>query len=251
VVVLNSASAHVQMHAKLLCFRAWARRGALLCRTIRTPSALQSCEKHNGKAGPVCCRLLRRRVEDYEADPDRHHTISNVVLLSRTFSIEDRLATWVRFLTFDALIGNTDRHPENWGFLATQSQGEDWTFSFAPSFDHGTSLAYQLRNEDIKRESSEERIKLHLQRGQHHARWSGRNPERGHFALCGSFAQTYPQAFPAMSAILDFNINSLKELLEGCSRFDLSEGRWNSERGAYVGKLISARRVALREALGA
>lgn len=127
--------------------------------------------------------LLRRKVEDYEADPDRHHTLNNVLVLGRTFSIEDRLATWGRFLSFDALIGNTDRHPENWGFLATKVGEDDWNFRFAPSFDHGTSLAYQLRNEDIMREFSDERLQRHLQRGQHHARWSDDNPERGHFKL--------------------------------------------------------------------
>jgi hypothetical protein len=195
--------------------------------------------------------LLRRTVEDYEVDPDQHHTISNVVSLGRSFLIGDGLETWGRFLAFDALIGNTDRHPENWGFLAMKGQGQDWKFSFAPSFDHGTSLAYQLRNEDIKGESTEDRVQLHLNRGRHHARWSDGDPERGHFKLCSLFVQAHPQAAPAMVAILDFNINNVKEVLEGYARFDLAEGALNSERGAYLSKLISARRQALRKALGA
>ena len=195
--------------------------------------------------------LLRRRVEDYELDPDRHHTVGNILLLSRSFSIPQRLPTWGRLLVFDALIGNTDRHPENWGFLATPGQRQDWTFRLAPSFDHGTSLAYQIRDDDIKSESSEDRIQRHISRGRHHARWSGENAERGHFKLYGLFAQVYPQAIPAMVETLDFNINEVKEVLGGCARFDLANGAWNDERGAYVAKLISARRQALREALGA
>jgi hypothetical protein len=195
--------------------------------------------------------LLRRRVEDYDRDPDRHHTIGNILLLSRSFSIEDRLPAWGRFLVFDALIGNTDRHPENWGFLATKSQHEDWTFSLAPSFDHGTSLAYQIRNDDLRHESTEERMQLFLKRGQHHARWSGADPERGHFRLCSLFARSYPQAIPAMVSTLDFSINDVKEGLERCSRFDLTVGGWIEERSVYVSKLISARRQTLRRVLGA
>lgn len=194
--------------------------------------------------------LLRRKVEDYEADPDRHHTLSNVLVLGKAFSIEDRLATWGRFLSFDALIGNTDRHPENWGYLATKAGEDDWTFRFAPSFDHGTSLAYQVRNEDIKRESSDERLMRHLKRGQHHARWSDDNPERGHFKLCGLFAEAYPQVLPVMVGTLDFNINSVNELLAGFTRFDVPDGAWNNDRGAYLSKLISARCEALKKALG-
>ena len=195
--------------------------------------------------------LLRRTVEDYEADPDRHHTISNVIQLGTAFSIDDRLTAWGRFLAFDALIGNTDRHPENWGYLATKEQGEGWSFSFAPSFDHGTSLAYQVRNEDITRESSEDRIQRHLNRGQHHARWSDDNPERGHFRLCSLFAQAYPGALPAMVAITGFNENAVKEVFDGYAAFELSEGACNKERAAYLAALISARRRALKEALGA
>ena len=66
---------------------------------------------------------MRRKVEDYEADPDRHHTLNNVLVLGRTFSIEDRLATWGRFLSFDALIGNTDRHPDKLGLPSYESWG--------------------------------------------------------------------------------------------------------------------------------
>ncbi len=195
--------------------------------------------------------LLRRKVENYEVDPDRHHTLSNILVLGRSFSIEDRVATWGRFLAFDALIGNTDRHPENWGFLATKAGEDDWTFRFAPSFDHGTSLAYQVRNEDITRELSDERVQRHLQRGQHHARWSNANPERGHFKLCGLFAEAYPEALPVMLGTLDFNINRVNDLLAGFTRVALPDGTWNDERSAYLSKLISARRNALRETLGA
>jgi HipA-like C-terminal domain len=194
--------------------------------------------------------LLRRKVEDYEADPDRHHTLTNILALGQAFSIDDRLASWGRFLSFDALIGNTDRHPENWGYLATKVGKDDWTFRFAPSFDHGTSLAYQVRNEDIKGESSDERIQHHIKRGRHHARWSDTNPERGHVSLCGLFAQAYPQALSAMLGTLEFNINSVNELLARFTRFDLPDGAWNDDRGAYLSRLISARRKALTEALG-
>jgi hypothetical protein len=100
------------------------------------------------------------------------------------------------------------------------------------------------------RESSDERLQRHLQRGQHHARWSDDNPERGHFKLCGLFAQAYPRALPVMLETLDFNTNNLNNLLAGFARVDLPVGTWNEGRSAYLSKLISARREALRKALG-
>src|SRR5262249_51243881 len=56
--------------------------------------------------------LLRNTVEGFEADHDQHHTVGNILFISRWLRIEDRLVKWGRLLTFDALIGNTDRHPE-------------------------------------------------------------------------------------------------------------------------------------------
>ena len=62
--------------------------------------------------------LLRNLVERYEVEPDKHHTIWNIRTLYRAYSINDHLACLGTMLTFDALISNTDRHPENWGLLA-------------------------------------------------------------------------------------------------------------------------------------
>jgi HipA-like C-terminal domain len=192
--------------------------------------------------------LLRRLVEKYEADPDRHHTIGNILALTRR--LNDRFDYWGRLLAFDALIGNTDRHPENWGILAERNQSGEWQFHPAPSFDHGTSLAYQLRNEDIAKESTDTRVQEHLRRGRHHARWSQRSDERRHFELCRLFAQTYPQAKPAMIRVLDFPMDHVEEAVRRCERFEPSEGKLVPARRDYLSKIISARHRALQEALG-
>lgn len=192
--------------------------------------------------------LLRRLVEGYEFDPDRHHTVASILALNRL--IEDRFTKWGSLLVFDALIGNTDRHPENWGILVHMLQNSRG-YELAPSFDHGTSLAYQLRNDDIVCEFSAARIQIHLQRGRHHARWSQQKPERGHFELCRLFAQTYPQALPAMMRVLDFPIDRVEQAIGRCTGFALPQGVLTEARGAYLVKLIAARRELLIASLGA
>lgn len=49
-------------------------------------------------------------------------------------------------LAFDALIGNTDRHYNNFGFLADSHNME--LVAFAPLFDHGNALYYQAFGDD-------------------------------------------------------------------------------------------------------
>ena len=47
------------------------------------------------------------------------------------------------YLVLDAVIGNTDRHHENWGILR-QRRGNVWYGFVAPSFDHASSLGREL-----------------------------------------------------------------------------------------------------------
>jgi len=65
-------------------------------------------------------------------------------------NINTAVDLFLGYLMFDALIGNTDRHHENWGVLARK---EDLVLhvELAPTFDHASSLGREL--EEAKRES--------------------------------------------------------------------------------------------------
>ena len=52
----------------------------------------------------------------------------------------DALGTFVGYLLLDALVGNTDRHHENWGFVRTR----DGLLRLAPTFDHASSLGCHI-----------------------------------------------------------------------------------------------------------
>jgi serine/threonine protein kinase HipA of HipAB toxin-antitoxin module len=55
---------------------------------------------------------------------------------------KERIASYI---VLDAVIGNTDRHHENWGLLI-ERRGEDTFGLIAPSFDHASSLGRELEN---------------------------------------------------------------------------------------------------------
>ena len=50
---------------------------------------------------------------------------------------------WARIFAFDALVGNTDRHQENWGLLWSNTGGIP-RVRFSPAFDNGTSLGHEI-----------------------------------------------------------------------------------------------------------
>ena len=65
---------------------------------------------------------------------------------ARVDGINSALDVFVGYLLFDAWIANQDRHSENWGLVKLRD-----IFYLAPSYDHGSSLARNLTDEERKR----------------------------------------------------------------------------------------------------
>lgn len=61
----------------------------------------------------------------------------------------DAFGAFVGYLLLDALIGNTDRHHENWGLISSRHSKPARTW-LAPSYDHASSLGREL-NDDKRR----------------------------------------------------------------------------------------------------
>jgi hypothetical protein len=77
------------------------------------------------------------------------HTLENIDAAIRGLFAADLadgiLTELAGYLVLDALIGNTDRHHENWGLLVHfQPEPRAVTLSVAPSFDHASSLGREL-----------------------------------------------------------------------------------------------------------
>ena len=74
------------------------------------------------------------------------HTLSNIFKALERF-LKDEAAEAKRqfagYVVLDALIGNTDRHHDNWGLIEFEAPSTVRR-SLAPSFDHGSSLGREL-----------------------------------------------------------------------------------------------------------
>lgn len=93
-------------------------------------------------------------IEDFDTEKGRKHNLKTI----RDF-FKDRkkaLNYWASVLTFDTLIGNTDRHQENWGLVLKNAKlnpkkgGEVYP---SPAFDNGTALGYEILEKNIDKYS--------------------------------------------------------------------------------------------------
>lgn len=81
-----------------------------------------------------------------ELDGRKIYTLDLVVKALRAYVItSDAKIVWEQFfelLVFDALIGGTDRHYNNWGVLVKADSGK--FLRLAPAFDNGVSLLWKI-----------------------------------------------------------------------------------------------------------
>jgi hypothetical protein len=136
---------------------------------------------------------------EYDRKTGRPHWFIFNVGLCRALGIPGATEWWAKAFAFDMLIGNTDRHPENWGVLFTLLDRERLPAKMSPLFDNGTSLSYEIRDAELSSKWPQRRIEQYLARGTHHCTLSDAD-RKGckHVELCIAFRDSYPATSAAM-----------------------------------------------------
>jgi hypothetical protein len=152
------------------------------------------------------------------------HTLANIFsALDRVFrrpetaaAAKQRIAA---YLVLDALIGNTDRHHENWGILAKRTP-KGRTGMIAPSFDHASSLGRELLDETPGkcrvRILKESRIGQYAENAPGAIYWD-ENDKRAisPLELARRAAASYPELFrPALAALDNLERVNLERIVE-------------------------------------
>ncbi|GAA0578168.1 HipA domain-containing protein [Rhizomicrobium electricum] len=182
---------------------------------------------------------------EYNSVTGRPHTLMRNIVLCRALHVAHATTWWASTIAFDALIGNTDRHAENWAVL----RGADNRWEMAPAYDNGTSLGYMTP--DAKLPITPEKLAHHIARGTHHVTW---NPTAtghgdGFDYLCQRLCTAIPAAERTIGRLLPTNDAPIGEMLSPLTQFDISVP-FSVERAKYVEDLIRARRHAIAKALG-
>ena len=162
--------------------------------------------------------MLAVVVYGYDPEATYHHsshTLKNIWKVTEYFFREaalDAKRRLAEYLVLDALIGNTDRHHENWGILRRHVDGK-WKGFVAPSFDHASSLGRELQ--DVKRDMflAENRIASYAKKGHGAIYWS-EDSKRGPspLGLVRQAVDTYPDIFlPVKRKLNKLNVKALEE----------------------------------------
>lgn len=181
----------------------------------------------------------------FRSGSEPHTVLSNArltrVFLGSTF----RMDWWGRVYAFDALIANTDRHTENWGFLVHRSPDGTTSYSIAPVYDNGTSLGFQFGRSRLRHAATKKELADFNAKGLHQCGWDRQDPSRmGHFDLCDRLLRSNPSLSSAMRDIVSFDERNVAEIVEGCMICDVPGG-FEPERAEFVHALLVSRRDLL------
>jgi hypothetical protein len=81
------------------------------------------------------------------------------------------LAEYLSMFLFDIIIGNTDRHQDNWGIIIEKTDTGKGKASLSPAYDNGTSLGYEILDAKIPQFISNTHQRLaYIHRGKHHVK---------------------------------------------------------------------------------
>ena len=101
-------------------------------------------------------QILSEHISGYDKEKifkQSDHTLRNIFfsldnVFVKTNAKQKAKIQIAEYIVLDALIGNTDRHHENWALLRKKINNK-WVGKPSPSFDHASSLGREL--EDRKR----------------------------------------------------------------------------------------------------
>ncbi len=153
---------------------------------------------------------------------------------------------WAKTLLFDALIGNKDRHQNNWGVIFDLNNNRA---RLSPVFDNGTSMAY--RHQPLSFITDEDIAKyVDGRKSTHHMKWD-QNDEKpaGHLTLLEKFIERYPEQKYTMSECLEqVDEGDFADILGDLEKFDVPV-KLSQERAELMLKLLKYSHAKYRRAL--
>jgi hypothetical protein len=167
--------------------------------------------------------ILAGRVLGYEKDKkygQSSHTYANIrkaiVATGSESELQRALKNFAGYITLDGLIGNTDRHHENWAFLKWTDKQKQTHHVLAPTFDHASSLGRELLDEKRELLLKENRVEWYINRGKG-AIFANAEDDKGlnPFALVKFAYERHPDIFkPWLDKVQLIDLHELEEILQ-------------------------------------
>lgn len=172
------------------------------------------------------------------AQYDRARPREQTFQLVREVLPPDLLPSMIEMVAFDALIGNTDRHHDNWAVIRSVSA----TDRLAPAYDHGSSLGSHVEDDHFDMPN----LDAYIRRGRSAIRWSedGAIFHLRHLELLQRLVTEHEvEVLRALMKIFDAREEDLFAVIR-----DIPDNYAGAARRAFTEEILKRRLQLLREA---
>lgn len=195
-------------------------------------------------------------IDGFDIKTGKQHNLESInaiamsLIKSKDLLIEvDFYSYFIKMLIFDSLIGNTDRHQENWGLILYGTSSSNKIVRYSPAFDNGTSLGHEILPVKFNNFNNPMRLAQYIAKGTHHIKWKqDSNAGIGHIELIKAISSNSRFRILALN-MLSFKESDLSNEILSLSLVD-TPVPFSHERATFTNKLIMARRNALLKELG-
>lgn len=194
-------------------------------------------------------------IKDYDSEKGKQHNFQSIKILhsalARKFKWEmDWLKHWVATLTFDTLIGNTDRHQDNWGIIWLYKDNKAFPLRMTPVFDNGTGMGHEILKDKFERFNEDEKISRYVAKGCHHMKWSLYDQKRySQIEFLEKLIGEYPDKKSVVAKLMKFDTKALEDDIMKLTEFNIP-CPLSSERARFIIRLLMFRRERILSMLG-
>lgn len=198
---------------------------------------------------------MQRLIVDYDRKRGKKHNFETLLILCKALEKNitfkgSWLAYWAKALTFDALIGNADRHHDNWGIIQTMSDSDNSvieSIEFSPVFDNGSSMGFEIRSDKLASLSEVERMSKYVSKGLHHLKWAKNDTKKArHGEMLLNLVSKFPDSLQYIQETLDFDTVVFSDIVEELTGYDVPVPL-SQQRADFMIKLLNFRHGRLSD----
>ncbi|WP_347985744.1 HipA domain-containing protein [Methylomonas sp. AM2-LC] len=195
--------------------------------------------------------IMSALIPSYDRKKGKEHNFLSIELfltvINKNVEFETNwLESWCGMLLFDSIIGNTDRHQDNWELLWNQVRARRVRLS--PVFDNGTSLGYEILESKMSDFYSKNKMAAYINKGRHHLKWH-QNDDKScqHIRLLTLLTNKHPDLIYCINNTLDlFSQEQLHSILNNCTQYSISVPL-SSKRADFICHLVTQRVRAIKQ----
>lgn len=173
--------------------------------------------------------FLEVLIEGYDRKYGKQHNLQDNFEILRAISelknpyiVPESIYTdFVLMLLFDGIIGNTDRHQDNWGIIYERFDSGTIRILLSPAFDNGTSLGYEIVDRKLSLFQDRNRRLTYIAKGYHHMRGARDGNCIKHFEFVDLLLRVSENVRQMVKDFFSVDLDEIKDSLFELTSFDV------------------------------